>query len=136
MSFILKMLGGSIGPYIAGAIGAAILALVLAVWLMSGHLSAAHKALASERVLFAQEHASFLTEKQKFDDSEKARSTDHGAAVTDATDTNKTCESRIAKARVTSAAIDTLLNKAPTNAPDPAEPELLTASELRAATGR
>jgi len=136
MSFILKMLGGSIGPYIAGAIGAALLALVLAVWLMSGQLSAAHKALASERVLFAQEHTSFLAEKQKFDDSEKARKSDHHDAVVDFNDTGKACEARIAKARATSTVIDTLLNKVPTHAPDPVEPELLTAGELRAATGR
>ena len=136
MGFILKLLGGSIGPYIAGALGAAFLGLSVAVWLLSGQLGSAHKALASERALFATEHQSFLAEQAHAAALANARTSDHHDAVKDASDTGKACEGRIVKARVTAQAIDALLNKAPDHANDPAEPELLTAGELRTATGR
>lgn len=85
---------------------------------------------------FKSEQASFRIEQGIARASEAARRADHKGAVVDANATSKTCEARIVKARATTTAIDALLNKAPTHAPDPVEPELLTAGELRIATGR
>lgn len=135
-TFILKLLGGSIGPYIAGAVLAAFLGLTVALGVQTLRLRAAEGDSASYKAGLVSERQAFATEKARGDKSEAARLADHSDAVTDANSTTKTCEARVVKARTTTAAIDALLNKAPTHAPDPVEPELLTAGELRIATGR
>jgi hypothetical protein len=91
------------------------------------------KALAAS---LAAEHASFAQEQATLHALIAARTGDHHDAVKDATDTGKVCEARVAKARRTSADINTLIEE-PAHAPvDPAEPELFGPGQLRHAIGR
>jgi hypothetical protein len=137
VSFILKLLAGSAGPYIAGAVGAALLGLSGAVWLLSGQLGSAHKALAVSDAYGKAEHGAFLSERDTNGKLIAARSFDHTDAVTDANTTQTTCQARVDTARKSATAITALLNKVPSHAtPDPVEPELLTAGQLRSAQGR
>ncbi len=119
--------------------GLAVLAVLglWAVWVHRGHeLASTRAALASETALFKQEHQSFLAEQAHSRALEAARTSDHKDAITDANTHDKTCQARVDTARKSATAITHLLNEPPHANPDPAEPELLTAGELRSALGR
>lgn len=136
MKFILSLLGGSVGPYIAGAVGALVLGLSLSLWLALSALSGARSDAATYKGLFGQEHQSFLLEKAHGDRLGAARTSDHSDAVTDANATQTACDARVASARRSASAITQLLNDPPHEKLDPAEPELFTADQLRHAQGR
>jgi hypothetical protein len=127
-------------PYIAGA--AALLA--AGAW-MDRHapfigaqptIDRLSKALTAETALFGQERDSFRKEQAHSRALEAARTGDHGAAVSDANGQSKTCQARVDTARKSATAITHLLNEAPHANPDPAEPVLLDAGQLRNALGR
>jgi C4-dicarboxylate-specific signal transduction histidine kinase len=92
--------------------------------------------LKAEQAAFAQEHAAFLAEQRHSAALETARGQDHTAAVHSATDADKACSARVATARRSASAITHLLNEPPHANPDPREPELLSAGQLRDALGR
>lgn len=125
MGSILKLLGGPIGPYIAGALGAAFLGLSGAVWLLSAELKTARADLGPWKAAFATEQASFRQEQSIARQLIAARKADHHDAVTDANNTQATCDARVVKARKTASAISTALSEPPHEKVDPAEPELI-----------
>lgn len=136
MSFILRLLGGTAGPYIAGAVGAIVLVSVGTATVEMARVDNLKGALATEQAAFKQEHQSFLDEKGQVDTLTKARNDDHKAAVADATQAQTQCDARVASARKSASAIKSLLNKAPANAPQPGtpaapgDPELIPGEQL------
>lgn len=136
MGLVLKLLGGSLGPYIAGAVGAVVVLSVGAATVQTMRLDHAKSDLTAARSLFQQERRSFLAEQAHSNALERARTEDHTSAVQDANDADRACSTRVSTARKSASAIAKILNEPPHANPDPAEPELLTAGQLRNATGR
>jgi C4-dicarboxylate-specific signal transduction histidine kinase len=117
------------------------LAAVMA-WALLGRAHEAHRAdlaeaaLKAEKVAFADEKRAFAAERAHSAAVEAARGKDHAAATHSATDADKACSARVATARRSASAITHLLNEPPHANPDPREPELLSARQLRDALGR
>jgi C4-dicarboxylate-specific signal transduction histidine kinase len=130
------------GPILRALTDWRVLAVIAAVLVVLWGLHETRRAdglagdLKSEKAAFAQERSAFLAEQRHSAALEAARGQDHTAAVHSATDADKACSARVATARRSAAAITHLLNEPPHANPDPREPELLSAGQLRDTLGR
>lgn len=113
MGFILKLLGGTLGPYIAGAIGALLLVSMGTASVQTLRLHHAKAAEASWHKKADDARAVAASWGVSFHQSEALRTSETAASRAALAEAGKSCDARVAKARASATAIHSIITKEP-----------------------
>lgn len=133
MGFILKLLGGTAGPYIAGAIGGLVLLSIGATAIQSARLGHAKSDLAAARTDLRDEKAISAGLRLALKASEDKRAVEYSLAVQSAGEADSACAARVAAAHRSASAIRSILEAPHATDPQTHCParDLVSADQLR-----